>query len=107
NTRFGRQTFKRPMEHEVLDRREFNEVAILRELKDKAASQIGTSGSGNHFVEFGTLALGEGNIWNLPPGNYLAVLSHSGSRGLGAEIARHYTRVAKEQERRVGKGCRA
>ncbi|MFO7257814.1 MAG: RtcB family protein [Bacteroidota bacterium] len=97
NTRFGRQTFKRPMEHEVLDRREFNEVAILRELKDKAASQIGTSGSGNHFVEFGTLALGEGNIWNLPPGNYLAVLSHSGSRGLGAEIARHYTRVAKEQ----------
>jgi tRNA-splicing ligase RtcB len=94
NTRFGRQTFKHPMDHEVLDRPEFNEIAIL---KDKAASQIGTSGSGNHFVEFGVLALGEGNIWKLPPGHYLAVLSHSGSRGLGAEIARYYTRVAKEQ----------
>jgi len=97
NTRFGRQTFKRPMEHEVLDRPEFNEITVLRELKDKAASQIGTSGSGNHFVEFGTLQLAEGNIWSLPPGNYLALLSHSGSRGLGAEIARYYTRVAREK----------
>jgi tRNA-splicing ligase RtcB len=96
NTRFGRQAFKHPMGHEVLDRREFNEIAILRDLKDKAAAQIGTSGSGNHFVEFGILALGEGNFWKLPPGDYLAVLSHSGSRGLGAEVARHYTRVAKE-----------
>ncbi|MDV3307865.1 MAG: RtcB family protein [Cyclobacteriaceae bacterium] len=97
NTRFGRQAFKNPMDHEVLDRPEFNEIAILRDLKDKAAEQIGTSGSGNHFVEFGVLTLGEGNYWKLPPGNYLAVLSHSGSRGFGAEIARHYTRVAKEQ----------
>lgn len=81
----------------MLDRREFAEIEILRDLKDRAAAQIGTSGSGNHFVEFGSLALGDGNSWNLLPGNYLSVLSHSGSRGLGAEIARHYTRVAKEQ----------
>lgn len=97
NTRFGRQSFKRPMHHEVLDRPEFNEIAILRDLKDKAAEQIGTSGSGNHFVEFGMLTLGEENYWSLPPGNYLALLSHSGSRGFGAEIARHYTRLAREQ----------
>jgi tRNA-splicing ligase RtcB len=96
NTRFGRQAFKKPMDHEVLEHRAFKEIAVLRNLKDKAAEQIGTSGSGNHFVEFGVLELPEANEWNLPGGKYLAVLSHSGSRGLGAEIARHYTRVAKD-----------
>lgn len=96
NTRFGRQAFKKPMDHEVLEHRAFKEIAVLRNLKDKAAEQIGTSGSGNHFVEFGILELPDANEWNLPAGKYLAVLSHSGSRGLGAEIARHYTRIAKE-----------
>jgi tRNA-splicing ligase RtcB (3'-phosphate/5'-hydroxy nucleic acid ligase) len=96
NTCFGRETFKRPKEHEVLDRNTFNEIAMLRNLKGKAAMQIGSSGSGNHFVEFGLMEIGYNSEWNLPAGNYLAVLSHSGSRGLGAEIARHYTRVAKQ-----------
>jgi tRNA-splicing ligase RtcB len=96
NTCFGRETFKRPKEHEVLDRKTFDEITILRNLKGKAATQIGSSGSGNHFVEFGLMEIGENNEWKLPAGNYLAVLSHSGSRGLGAEIARHYTRVAKQ-----------
>jgi tRNA-splicing ligase RtcB len=96
NTCFGRETFKRPKEHEVLDRKTFDEIAVLRNLKGKAAMQIGSSGSGNHFVEFGLMEIGENNEWKLPAGNYLAVLSHSGSRGLGAEIARHYTRVAKQ-----------
>jgi tRNA-splicing ligase RtcB (3'-phosphate/5'-hydroxy nucleic acid ligase) len=96
NTCFGRETFKRPKEHEVLDRKLFDEITILKNLKGRAAQQIGSSGSGNHFVEFGVLVLSESNAWNLPAGNYVAVLSHSGSRGLGAEIARHYTRLAKE-----------
>ena len=96
NTRFGRETFKRPKEHEVLEQAAFNEITILRSLKDRAARQIGSSGSGNHFVEFGLMEVGADNIWNLDAGNYLALLSHSGSRGLGAEIARHYTRVAKQ-----------
>jgi tRNA-splicing ligase RtcB len=33
---------------------------------------------------------------NLVPGKYFAVLSHSGSRGSGAEIARHYTKIASQ-----------
>jgi tRNA-splicing ligase RtcB (3'-phosphate/5'-hydroxy nucleic acid ligase) len=96
NTCFGRETFKKPKEHEVLDRKVFDEITILRNLKGRAAMQIGSSGSGNHFVEFGLIDLGENNDWKLAAGKYLAVLSHSGSRGLGAEIARHYTRLAKE-----------
>jgi len=69
---------------------------VLKPLKGKAARQIGSSGSGNHFVEFGLMELKDSNEWQLPSGKYLALLSHSGSRGLGAEIARHYTRVAKQ-----------
>ena len=96
STCFGRETFDRPKDHEVLERKEFDEIAVLRNLKGRAAMQIGSSGSGNHFVEFGLMEVGENNEWKLAAGKYLAALSHSGSRGLGAEIARHYTRVAKQ-----------
>jgi len=96
STCFGREKFDRPKEHEVLDRKEFDEIAMLRNLKGRATMQIGSSGSGNHFVEFGLLEVSENNEWKLAAGKYLAALSHSGSRGLGAEIARHYTRVAKQ-----------
>ncbi len=96
NTCFGSETFRRPKEHEVLDSSLFKEITILRPLQGRAAMQIGSSGSGNHFVEFGLVELSVQNEWGLAAGNYLAVLSHSGSRGLGAEIARHYTRVAKQ-----------
>src|SRR5690606_23987589 len=64
-------------------------------LKDKAFSQLGSSGGGNHFVEFGiTAIIDESNEFGLAPGKYLALLSHSGSRGLGATIASHYTKLA-------------
>ncbi len=97
NTRFGNDVFKRPMGHDVLDRKEFEEINILKSLKDKAYTQIGTSGGGNHFVEFGIVEiLGEKSQLDLPKGKYLSVLSHSGSRGLGANIARHYTRLAMD-----------
>ncbi len=96
NTCFGSELFQRPIAHEVLDRKVFDEITLLKKLKGRAARQIGSSGSGNHFVEFGLVSLPDDNVWKLSTGNHLAVLSHSGSRGLGAEIARHYTRVAKE-----------
>ncbi|MEP4533742.1 MAG: RtcB family protein [Cyclobacteriaceae bacterium] len=98
NTRFGNAAFRRPMDHEVLDSKSFGEVNVLKSLKDKAYAQIGSSGGGNHFVEFGVAELlSEENELNLPKGKYLAVLSHSGSRGLGANIARHYTRLAVDK----------
>ncbi|NDW10178.1 RtcB family protein [Dysgonomonas sp. 520] len=83
-------------DHEILDRNEFQLTPLLKKLQGKAVRQLGTSGGGNHFVEFGEIELMGGNILNLPAGNYLALLSHSGSRGLGAEIARHYSQVARD-----------
>ncbi len=98
NTQFGRATFKKPMDHEVLENSLFNEIDLIKGLKDKAYSQIGSSGGGNHFVEFGiTEILDENNEFGLATGQYLALLSHSGSRGFGATIAGHYTKLAMEQ----------
>ena len=62
-------------EHEVLDREEFRLTPLLRDLHGKAVRQLGSSGGGNHFVEFGEIALQENNVLNLPEGNYLALLS--------------------------------
>ncbi|GBF07332.1 rtcB protein [Deinococcus aerius] len=97
HTRFGAGVGfeKRDREdHEVLHEQTWREQPLLRHLFDKAAEQIGTSGSGNHFVEFGTLTLAQPDL-GLEAGEYLAILSHSGSRGFGAQVANHYTKVAQ------------
>lgn len=99
NTKFGGSgEFKKPMDHKVLSRNEFNDIALVKGLKDKAYKQLGTSGSGNHFVEWGIVEiLDPENELKVAPGKYVALLSHSGSRGLGATIAGYYTKIAKEK----------
>jgi len=81
-------------DHEILDSPLFGETELLKRLQGKAVRQLGTSGGGNHFVEFGEIELFEGNSLGLAPKRYMGLLSHSGSRGLGANIAQHYTKVA-------------
>ncbi len=95
NTHFGiGKTFKQTEDHEVLDRSEFYETALLKQLHGKAKIQLGSSGSGNHFVEIGIVEICENSRLNIPTGHYIGILAHSGSRGLGAAIASHYTQVA-------------
>lgn len=97
NTAFGYQELKKPMDDAIFERKEFQELSILKPLKDKAFRQIGSSGSGNHFVEFGLVEILEAeNEFGVKPGTYLALLSHSGSRGLGATVAKHYTELAMQ-----------
>jgi len=98
----GRQ-FDQSTPHEVIDRKEFDEIPILKALQGRAARQLGSSGSGNHFVEFGVIDITtQDPILNLEPGQYLGLLSHSGSRALGANIANHYTKLAKQKRRLPG-----
>lgn len=52
---------------------------------DRAMAQLGTLGSGNHFVEL--TADEEGLVW---------ILLHSGSRGAGNKLATRHTRTAKK-----------
>ncbi|MCH2217725.1 MAG: RtcB family protein [Flavobacteriales bacterium] len=99
HTKFGmRETHDIKHDHEIFSRSEFNEIQILKNLKGKAYRQLGTSGGGNHFVEFGVVTITDkDNEFGIKPNQYVGVLSHSGSRGLGATIARHYTEIAKRQ----------
>src|SRR4051812_19489714 len=103
---------KKPLEHEVLEE-DWSVTPLTKRLFDKASAQLGTSGSGNHFVEFGILTVaegagfkiesseeklegGSGAFGELNPGTYLALLSHSGSRGTGATIADFYSKLAMD-----------
>lgn len=96
-TAFGLQTHNRPNDHAVLADETFTYLPSAKKLRGKAAQQIGSSGGGNHFVEFGKVTLPEGNAFQRPAGSYLALLSHSGSRGLGAALAKHYTDLAMRE----------
>jgi tRNA-splicing ligase RtcB (3'-phosphate/5'-hydroxy nucleic acid ligase) len=104
---------KKPQQHEVLDA-DWSVTKITQHVFDKARVQLGTSGSGNHFVEWGILTVHESDEGNaapsspsslrrsvasslhLPPGQYLALLSHSGSRGAGATVADYYSKLAMD-----------
>ncbi len=86
--------FTQPREHEVMDT-DWSITTTTHQLRDKAWTQLGTSGSGNHFVEFGQLTL-ESSALGLEAGTYLALLSHSGSRGAGATVAAHYSKLAMQ-----------
>ncbi|MAZ86210.1 MAG: RNA-splicing ligase RtcB [Cellvibrionaceae bacterium] len=63
---------------------------LLKRVKnDKAAKQLGTLGSGNHFIE---LCLDENeDVW---------VMLHSGSRGIGNIIGTHFIELAKRDMER-------
>jgi len=92
-TRFGiGSSFKQRRHHEVMDE-DWSISQVTKRLHDKAWSQLGTSGSGNHFVEFGAFTVTCG-ILGLPQGEYLALLSHSGSRGTGAQVCDVYSKRA-------------
>lgn len=84
-------------DHAVLENPVFNMTPFIKQLHDKAYSQLGSSGGGNHFVEWGIIEFAERDkLLNINAGKYLALLTHSGSRGFGASIAGHYTKLAKE-----------
>ncbi len=78
----GRKNNER-VEHDIFESPLWAEIGILRHLKDKAAAQLGTVGSGNHYVDIFTDE--SNNIW---------VGVHFGSRGLGHSICTHFIKQA-------------
>ncbi len=108
-TRFGiGAAFKdRQRDHEVLED-DWSVSPITKRNRDKAATQLGTSGSGNHFVEFGIFrAYADADELGLDPQrDYLALLSHSGSRGTGAAVCNHYSQIAMAMHPHLDKATR-
>ena len=97
-TRFGIGSAHETLqEHDVMDR-DWSVTRITREKKDVAWKQLGSSGSGNHFVEFGELTVDQrDDDLGLDAGVYLALMSHSGSRGVGAAVCSTYSAIARSQ----------
>lgn len=97
-TRFGVGVeHESPQDHAVMDQ-DWTVTKITRERKNRAWKQLGTSGSGNHFVEFGVLTISEADEGlGLEAGEYVALMSHSGSRGAGAAVCSTYSAIARSQ----------
>lgn len=67
------------VDHDLFDADEWRDISMLAPLKDMARKQLGTVGSGNHYVDI--FYDERGRVW---------VGVHFGSRGLGHKIASHY-----------------
>ena len=77
---------KTKVEHALFDNPAWDSIDFLKgnqSLKDKARNQLGTIGSGNHYVD--VFADEQDDIW---------VGVHFGSRGLGHTIAAHFMTLA-------------
>lgn len=71
------------IEHELFDDPVWNTIDILKSLRDKAAAQLGTVGSGNHYVDL--FVDDSDSVW---------IGNHFGSRGLGHSICTHFIKQA-------------
>jgi tRNA-splicing ligase RtcB len=104
-TRFGMGcAFSDRRSHDVMDE-DWTISPVTKRMRDKAWSQLGTSGSGNHFVEFGALTIGENDL-SIAPGEYLALLTHSGSRGAGAQVCDFYSKRAMDRHEHLPKALK-
>lgn len=74
-----------PVDHALFDSPVWDELSEPgKELKEKARDQLGTVGSGNHYVDL--LADDEGFLW---------IACHFGSRGLGHTLATWFLAVSQ------------
>src|SRR5947209_7186809 len=71
------------IDHSLFDSAAWREVEPLRQLKSMARSQLGTVGSGNHYVDL--FEDEEGLVW---------IGVHFGSRGLGHKTATAFLKLA-------------
>lgn len=85
----------RSADHAILEDERWGMTSQTRSLRQKAAQQLGTSGSGNHFAE---LVVGEALAPDAgTPAAFCGLLTHSGSRGVGYAIANTYMRLASQE----------
>jgi len=75
----------RPVDHELFDDPTWRDVKYLGKLKDLARAQLGTVGSGNHYVD----------LFVEPATDDLWVGVHFGSRGFGYKTASGFLNLAK------------
>ena len=79
--------------HDMATKFDFEKLICAKHVrKEKALLSLGTLGGGNHFIEIDEDENGD---------SYLIV--HSGSRHLGKEVAEHYSKIAHQHLKDIGK----
>lgn len=81
------RTNEERVEHDLLDDADAWRASGMEDYRQKAAAQLGTVGSGNHYVDL--MADEEGFVW---------IGVHFGSRGLGHTSATRYLKMAGGQD---------
>jgi tRNA-splicing ligase RtcB (3'-phosphate/5'-hydroxy nucleic acid ligase) len=80
-------------------------AAVSERARERGSGQLGTMGSGNHFVELQRVTrifdAEAAPMYGLDEGQ-VTVLIHSGSRGLGHQVCTDYVRQMDEVMRRYG-----
>ncbi len=78
---------------------------VSAKARDRGRSQLGTLGSGNHFVEVGVVEQiydrDVAEVFGLFPGQ-LTVFVHTGSRGLGHQVCDDYIRILLKSASKYG-----
>lgn len=93
-------------DHEVMEDSIWQENSEARKLKDKARKQLGSSGGGNHFADLMVGTVEKEKEW-LPfkkGDTFVALVTHSGSRGTGHNLATHYKKVAEDITSKTSRG---
>lgn len=72
-----------PIDHDLFDDPLWQDDSNVASLRDRAAAQLGTVGSGNHYVDL--LEDEDGHVW---------IAAHFGSRGFGHGIASGFLNLA-------------
>lgn len=79
--------------------------AVSRHARERGSPQLGTLGSGNHFIEVSVVEEvydpEVADAWGLFPGQ-VAVWIHSGSRGLGHQVCTDYVREFQKAVQKYG-----
>lgn len=91
STSFGLGANSLGGDHPVLDDPLWGEIRYLKSIKKLAVNQIGSSGAGNHFADIVSGSYSDGS------GDFLGLLTHSGSRGAGNKIGHYYAQIAEEE----------
>lgn len=92
--------------HPVMDDPLWQELNHVKQLQPLAWQQLGSSGGGNHFFDavIGEV-IAEADWLPLHVGDeFVAIITHSGSRGTGHKLATHYVKLAQKETRRIAKG---
>jgi tRNA-splicing ligase RtcB len=81
----------------------WGELSILRQLKDRAQAQLGSSGGGNHFADLVLVDFVEPMAPFDAGDTAVGLLTHSGSRGTGYQVATRYVQVAEQETRAMAR----